>query len=109
MASEMLEAIRKLGNGTDMAGDYEVLRVVIAYPPCSTQSVLKRVPQEPLGHPVAAVDIQKLVSIHSSWRRTIASLVGQRVVTEGQKGRRETVESVPNFDAKNESLSGSPQ
>ncbi|KIM30016.1 hypothetical protein M408DRAFT_100172 [Serendipita vermifera MAFF 305830] len=74
MKDRLQEALRSLGPGTTKAGEYGVLRVLIAHPASLDVAVLAKLANsDPGRHPAATVDVTSLTT-RASERETLASL-----------------------------------
>jgi len=86
MRDRLVEAIKNLGKGTEKAGPYGILRVVISHPSLPDSKALEEAAEE--DHPVATVPLSRLESDpDSDLGQTILSLAKLSLQTPDQKIR----------------------
>jgi hypothetical protein len=90
MRVQMREAITNLGDGTDLAGECGVLRVLVSHPASPVPSALNAASNESHEHPVATVNIKHLATQGSLSGQMILSLGSERVIGQAPtNGKRE--------------------
>jgi hypothetical protein len=90
LTEELKQCIRRLGSGTTKAGEFGVLRVLIAYPAAPDLDTLANVAHsDPNGHPVASVDIASLVTDEVLSRAVLDSLA-PKIASEAKQRKRKS-------------------
>ncbi|PVF95648.1 hypothetical protein CPB86DRAFT_710796 [Serendipita vermifera] len=90
MRDRMAEALKNLGSGTDAAGTYGVLRVILAHPPITDLIELKEAARGSHRHPVAIVSVSKLASKGSKAGQMLDELADGIARGPNKKRKRES-------------------